>query len=170
MNDITLTVTEIDIDGSILYTLNTKTCMSILIRIHCHRFGLHKDSYSFYTSTGKEIRDTDTPFSLALKDGDIIEVMEVRESVDAITVQKVERCDSIWIEVTIQDNLYPAMFKLKCDDKIGKFIDTYCKRQGIPKNWYRFCKDEGVWIEDDDTPNSLALNNNDVIYCMYIGE
>ena len=56
-------------------------------------------------------------------------------------------------------------FKIKRTTQLKKLMDAYCSRQGIQANMCRFIFD-GERIKDDDTPESLEMENGDEIDAM----
>ena len=53
-------------------------------------------------------------------------------------------------------------FRVKMSVVMGKLKKSYCERVGVPENSLRFIFD-GQWINDDDTPKGLKMEQDDVI-------
>ena len=68
------------------------------------------------------------------------------------------------IKVKAQDGT-EIFFKIKRSTQLKKLMDAYCQRQGLANNQCRFIFD-GERIKDDDTPDSLEMENGDEIDVM----
>ena len=68
------------------------------------------------------------------------------------------------IKVKAQDGT-EIYFKIKRTTQLKKLMDAYCQRQGLANNQCRFIFD-GERIKDDDTPESLEMENGDEIDVM----
>ena len=53
-------------------------------------------------------------------------------------------------------------FRIKMSTVMGKLKKSYCERVGVPENSLRFIFD-GQWINDDETPKGLKMEQDDVI-------
>jgi small ubiquitin-related modifier len=58
-----------------------------------------------------------------------------------------------------------TFFKIKTTTKLSKVIDAYCDRQALDRTSVRFLF-EGSRIQDDDTPESLEMDDGDQIQAM----
>ena len=58
-----------------------------------------------------------------------------------------------------------TFFKIKNHTKFGKVFDAYCDRQSLARNTVRFLF-EGTRVQDTDTPESLDLEDGDMIQAM----
>lgn len=58
-----------------------------------------------------------------------------------------------------------TFFKVKKTTKMQKVFDAYASRKGVAKNAMRFLVD-GERIEEDATPESLDLEDQDQIDCL----
>mmetsp|Transcript_1160 Transcript_1160/g.1793 ORF Transcript_1160/g.1793 Transcript_1160/m.1793 type:complete len:94 (+) Transcript_1160:98-379(+) len=56
-------------------------------------------------------------------------------------------------------------FKVKKSTKMSKVFEAFAQRKGVQKNQIRFLLD-GERINDDETPQSLELAENDQIDCL----
>ena len=68
------------------------------------------------------------------------------------------------IKVKAQDGT-EIFFKIKKSTQLKKLMDAYCQRQGLSNNQCRFIFD-GERIKDDDTPETLEMENGDEIDVM----
>lgn len=68
------------------------------------------------------------------------------------------------IKVKAQDGT-EIYFKIKRTTQLKKLMDAYCTRQGLSNNQCRFIFD-GERIKDDDTPDTLEMENGDEIDVM----
>ena len=68
------------------------------------------------------------------------------------------------IKVKAQDGS-EIFFKIKKTTQLKKLMEAYCQRQGLSNNQCRFIFD-GERIKDDDTPETLEMDNGDEIDVM----
>ena len=68
------------------------------------------------------------------------------------------------IKVKAQDGT-EIYFKIKRSTQLKKLMDAYCQRQGLANNQCRFIFD-GERIKDEDSPDSLEMENGDEIDVM----
>ena len=68
------------------------------------------------------------------------------------------------IKVKAQDGT-EIFFKIKKSTQLKKLMDAYCQRQGLSNNQCRFIFD-GERIKEDDTPDTLEMENGDEIDVM----
>ena len=68
------------------------------------------------------------------------------------------------IKVKAQDGS-EIFFKIKKSTQLKKLMEAYCQRQGLSSNQCRFIFD-GERIKDDDTPQTLEMDNGDEIDVM----
>ncbi|PVH68941.1 ubiquitin-like protein, partial [Cadophora sp. DSE1049] len=82
----------------------------------------------------------------------------------AVEDKKAEKAGVINIKVKDQ-NEGETFFKIKGHTKLGKVFDTYCDRQSLARNTVRFLF-EGARIQDTDTPDSLEMQDGDMVQAM----
>lgn len=58
-----------------------------------------------------------------------------------------------------------VFFKISKTTTMKKLMDTYCKKLGVMPNSFRFLFN-GERLKDDDTPQSLQMENDDIIDAM----
>ena len=68
------------------------------------------------------------------------------------------------IKVKAQDGS-EIFFKIKKSTQLKKLMEACCQRQGLSNNQCRFIFD-GERIKDDDTPETLEMDNGDEIDVM----
>ena len=68
------------------------------------------------------------------------------------------------IKVKAQDGT-EIFFKIKKSTQFKKLMDAYCQRQGLSNNQCRFIFD-GERIKEDDSPETLEMENGDEIDVM----
>lgn len=88
---------------------------------------------------------------------------EHEQSVDSPTIkpEKVESSeDHLTLKVT--DNNTEVLFRVRKTTPLKRVIDGFCKRTGKDRQSLRFLAD-GDRVNDDDTPEKLGLEDNDVI-------
>jgi hypothetical protein len=70
------------------------------------------------------------------------------------------------INIKVKDmNEGETFFKIKPTTKLSKVIDAFCQRQALDRTGVRFLF-EGSRIQDDDTPESLEMDDGDMIEAM----
>jgi hypothetical protein len=78
------------------------------------------------------------------------------------TAPKPEAADSQHINLKVSDGNSEVYFKIKKATQLKRLMDAFCKRQGRPASSLRFLYD-GQRIEAEDTPESLDMDEGDVI-------
>ena len=90
------------------------------------------------------------------------------ELLQAATVeaQKVVVKDEETIQIIVKDQLgEEVLFRVKHQTNMGKIFDAYANRRGVTRSVLRFMLD-GKRILDDDTPESLDLQDLDQVDCL----
>jgi len=77
---------------------------------------------------------------------------------------KQEDDNHINIKVVSQDH-NEVLFKISKTTPMKKMMDAYCKKQGIMPTSVRFLFN-GERLREGDTPQSLQMENNDIIDAM----
>lgn len=75
---------------------------------------------------------------------------------------KPEPADSTHINLKVTDGNSEVYFKIKKVTQLKRLMEAFCKRQGRAANSLRFLYD-GQRVEPDDTPESLDMDEGDVI-------
>lgn len=66
------------------------------------------------------------------------------------------------INLKVSDGSSEVFFKIKRKTPLKRLMDAFCKRQGKTRESIRFLVD-GQRVLDDNTPDDLDLDDNDVI-------
>lgn len=72
-----------------------------------------------------------------------------------------QKPEALNIKVRDQDG-NEMVFKIKGHTRMQKVIDAYCKSNGIDPAYRRFMAD-GHRVQKDDTPQSLEMEDEDVV-------
>lgn len=75
---------------------------------------------------------------------------------------KPEPADSTHINLKVTDGNSEVYFKIKKVTQLKRLMEAFCKRQGRQPNSLRFLY-EGQRVEPEDTPESLDMDEGDVI-------
>ena len=106
---------------------------------------------------GKRINDDETPKSLEMEQDDVIEVYQEQTGGGADEGE----IEYIKLKVVSQDSNV-IHFRMKMSTQMGKLKKSYSERVGAPIESLRFLFD-GKRMNDDETPKSLELEQDDVI-------
>lgn len=66
------------------------------------------------------------------------------------------------VSIKVTDGKAEVFFKIKKHASLSRLMDAFCKRQGHSTDNVRFLFD-GVAVKPSDTPESLDMEDNDVI-------
>ena len=132
-------------DRKIHFKVKFTTQLGELKKTWSQRMGLQLSSLRFVFQS-HSINDDDTPHTLQMKDGDIIEVF-----LDG----------SVAIEVKDWNNKV-IYFKVKLTTQLGKLKNSWSERMGIQLSRLRFVF-QSKHINDDDTPETLKMKDGDII-------
>ena len=83
---------------------------------------------------------------------------------DGQNAAQTNQAEQLNIKVKAQDGT-EIFFKIKKSTQLKKLMEAYCQRQGLSNNQCRFIFD-GERIKDDDTPETLEMDNGDEIDVM----
>lgn len=75
---------------------------------------------------------------------------------------KPEPADSTHINLKVTDGNSEVYFKIKKVTQLKRLMEAFCKRQGRQADSLRFLYD-GQRVEPEDTPESLDMDEGDVI-------
>jgi len=157
-------------ENETFFKIKNHTKFGKVFDAYCDRQSLARNTVRFLFE-GTRVQDTDTPESLDLEDGDMIQAMLEQVGGDgsdagapAAEDEKPEKAGVINIKVKDQ-NEGEAFFKIKGHTKLGKVFDVYCDRQSLARNAVRFLF-EGARIQDTDTPDSLEMQDGDMVQAM----
>ncbi|KAI9050304.1 hypothetical protein LZ554_005471 [Drepanopeziza brunnea f. sp. 'monogermtubi'] len=141
-----------------------------LFAAYCRRLEISTTSVRFLWK-GSRVQPSDTPASLTFEDGEIFEVFKEQGGPDPInaTAKKQvagpvipEIITVVLVNGDFGQHIHKHLFQLKLTTKLRRLMDVYCERQGVERHMVRFIAD-GTRLCDDDTPQSLGLEENHMI-------
>mmetsp|Transcript_29395 Transcript_29395/g.73814 ORF Transcript_29395/g.73814 Transcript_29395/m.73814 type:complete len:189 (-) Transcript_29395:300-866(-) len=124
-----------------------------LMESFCQRTGADRRTCQFLLA-GDLIRNEDTPMSLGIENGGIIDALGSISPIFINVRQVIEHGD--------RESKVQLTFKMWKFTPLHKMMDYFCRTIGVDRQVYRFLFN-GEWIEDDDTPISLEMDNEDFI-------
>lgn len=127
--------------------------------------GRQPNTLRFFTPDGTRVRETDTPTTLELEDGDLLDAHEEQKGGAFYGVGPASGQHIIVkvVEITSQEAVY---FTLKNNTRIAKLMSAYEQREGLSPQSAKFSV-AGVPIQKNDTPLSLHLQNGATIRVDY---
>ena len=134
--------------NEIHFRVKMSTQMGKLKKSYSERVGAPIASLRFLFD-GKRINDDETPKSLEMEQGDVIEVYQEQTGGGADEGET----EYIKLKVVGQDS-NEIHFRVKMTTAMGKLKKSYSERVGAPIASLRFLFD-GKRINDDETPKSL---------------
>jgi hypothetical protein len=145
------------------FRIKLTTKFSKVFDNYCTRREIDRRSVRFFLDNIR-IQEDDTAERLEMEDGDEIQCHLEQLGGDGTTAPEGEpepKPEQLNVKVVDQDgnDLY---FKIKKHTALKKVMDAYCERQGKTRGLVRFLF-EGHRIQDNDTPDSLELEDNDMI-------
>ena len=118
---------------------------------------------------GVRVNDEDTPDSLEMEDGDVVEVHQEQiggygRMMSEVIVHDGGATSSSATQMMIglEDGEIKLVFNVKPDIKMKRVMDYYVERSGRRKPTPRFLVN-GASITDDDTPESLMMEHGDTV-------
>ena len=142
--------------NEIHFRVKMSTQMGKLKKSYSERVGAPIASLRFLFD-GKRINDDETPKSLEMEQGDVIEVYQEQTGGGADEGET----EYIKLKVVGQDS-NEIHFRVKMTTAMGKLKKSYSERVGAPIASLRFLFD-GKRINDEETPKSLEMEQDDVI-------
>ncbi|KAE9372509.1 ubiquitin-like protein [Stipitochalara longipes BDJ] len=156
-----LNVKVVDQDGNDLYfKIKKHTALKKVMDAYCERQGKTRGLVRFLFE-GHRIQDNDTPESLELEDNDMIQVFLEQQGGDGS-----EPDDAVQkhINITVKDDAnQETTFKLKKTTPLKKLMDAFAQQRGQAPDALRFYTPEGRRILPTDTPDSLELEEGDIL-------
>lgn len=158
-----LNVKVVDQDGNdLFFKIKKHTTLKKVMDAYCERQGKNRSLVRFLFE-GHRIQDNDTPDTLEMEDGDMIQVVleqlggDGSDNGEPDPVQK-------HINIKVKDDAgQETTFKLKKTTPLKKLMDVYAQQHGKAPDTLRFYAPEGDRILPTDTPDSLELEENDMI-------
>ena len=119
---------------------------------------------------GRRINDADTPLTLGIKQGDIIEMYEEQTGGGTAVYETLQESSEATMELkVIGSGNHSVTFRIKPDIEIGDLKKLYSQRIGVAVNRVKFSffsfqsKRIVVDIRDDMTPEALGMGQDDVL-------
>jgi hypothetical protein len=157
-------------ENETFFKIKNHTKLGKVFDAYCERQSLARNTVRFLFE-GARIQDTDTPETLEMQDGDMVQAMleqvggaaEVEAGAAAAEKpeQKSEGGEHISIKVTDQSR-QEIVFKVKRTTQFKKVMNAYCQRQGLDMKAVRFLFD-GDRLQEDETPALKEMEDGDVI-------
>lgn len=136
------------------FMIKPQTKLSKVMKAFCDRQGLGPGTVKFLHE-GIRVQDNDTPESLEMEDGDIIQAF-----LEQTGGEGPQHCTSL--DIKIQHDSTDLFYKIKKITNMKQLIDSHCKSQKKAPNTLRFFYDNRR-LSDLETPDSLDIRNNDII-------
>ncbi|KAL5330738.1 hypothetical protein ACEPPN_000259 [Leptodophora sp. 'Broadleaf-Isolate-01'] len=162
-------------ENETFFRIKKHTKLGKVFEAYCERQSLTRNTVRFFFE-GTRVQENDTPEGLDIEDGDMIQAVleqvggegtaepSTPVAAPAEDEKPQEKAGSLSIKVKDQ-NENETFFKIKSHTKLGKVFDAYCERQSLARNTVRFLF-EGGRIQDTDTPESLEMQDSDMVQAM----
>jgi hypothetical protein len=161
-----LNVKVVDQDGNdLFFKIKKHTALKKVMDAYCERQGKTRGLVRFLFE-GHRIQDNDTPDTLELEDGDMIQVFLEQQGGDGGDGSEAGEPDPVQkhINIRVKDDAgQETTFKLKKTTALKKLMDAYAQQQGKSPDTLRFYTSEGGRVQAIDTPDSLELEDGDLI-------
>jgi hypothetical protein len=161
-----LNVNVKDQDGNDLYfKIKKHTPLKKVMDAYCERQGKARGLVRFLFE-GTRVQDNDTPDSLELEDGDMIQVFLEQQGGEDSQAGDDAGPDPVLKHINIKvkdDDGHEIAFKLKKTTPLKKLMDAYAQQQGKAPDTLRFYTPEGHRVLPSDTPDSIELEDGDMI-------
>jgi hypothetical protein len=160
-----LNVSVRDQDGNdLLFKIKKSTPLKKVMDAYCERQGKNRTLVRFLFE-GSRVQDNDTPDSLELEDGDMIQVFLEQQGGEGSQAGEPEEDPvSKHINVTVKDDSgQEVTFKLKKTTPLKKLMDAFARQQDKAPDTLRFYTPEGRRVIPEDTPDSIELEEGDVL-------
>lgn len=149
----------------VIFKIKTRTKFGKVFELYCARQEIDRRAVRFLLD-GHRIQENDTPESLEMENGDMIQcVLEQLggEGTPAVDEPKPEEEAPTQLNVKVCDQGGQELFfKIKIHTQLKKVMNAYCERQAVARGLVRFLF-EGERIQDNDTPESLSMEDGDMI-------
>jgi hypothetical protein len=153
-------------EAEVFFKIKRTTKFGKIIRAYCDRQEVDPKTLRFLLD-GHRIQDGDTPESLDMEDGDMVDAMLEQIGGDATPEHQADAVEAKpaagKLDIKVKDQYNnEVFFKIKATTQLGKVMEAYCQRQGIERKSRRFLF-EGTRIQQDHTPASLEMEDGDCI-------
>jgi hypothetical protein len=158
-----LNVKVVDQDGNdLFFKIKKNTALKKVMDAYCERQGKTRGLVRFLFE-GHRIQDNDTPDTLELEDGDMIQVFLEQQGGDGGDGSEPDPVQK-HVTIRVKDDVgQETTFKLKKTTPFKKLMDAYAQGQGKAPDSLRFYTSEGGRVQAVDTPDSLELEDGDLI-------
>ena len=153
--------------NEIHFKVKISTPMGKLKRSFAERFGFEVSSLKFLLD-GQRINDEDTPQTLKMEEDDLIEVfreqtggMDDSGCEGEMELEYLVTVGKIKLKVVAQD-FSEIHYRVKLSTQLVKLKKCYAERVGVDVSILRFLFD-GHRINDDETPEALGMEEDDMI-------
>ncbi|EKD11958.1 ubiquitin-like modifier [Drepanopeziza brunnea f. sp. 'multigermtubi' MB_m1] len=154
-------------EAEMLFKIKTKAKLCKVFNAYCDSAGLKRSTVRFLLDESR-VQEEDTPETLQLDDGDMIDAMLEQlvcegtpSADDKLEASKANAPVHIKIKVKNQHGS-EVTFKMKRTTPLEKVMDAFCSRQEIDIKSVRFLF-EGQRVQPTDTPISLEMEDEDII-------
>jgi Ubiquitin-2 like Rad60 SUMO-like len=158
-----LNVKVVDQDGNdLFFKIKKHTTLKKVMDAYCQRQGKTRGLVRFLFE-GQRIQDNDTPETLEMEDGDMIQVFLEQQGGEGVETGEADPVQK-HINIKVKDDAgQETTFKLKKTTPLKKLMDAYAQQHGKTPDALRFYTPEGARIVPTDTPDSLELEEQDLI-------
>jgi len=149
----------------IFFKIKPTTQILKVKKAYCDRQGLDILAVRFLFD-GDRLQDDDTPASREMEDGDCIDVFlqQIGGTVDEAMSNGDAKPEPQRMSIKVKDaNGYEVEFKCKSTTVLKKLMDAFCHERGRKPDSVRFFTPDGKRVTSTDTPQSLALEDGDLI-------
>ncbi|PBP24429.1 ubiquitin-like modifier, partial [Diplocarpon rosae] len=155
-------------EAETFFKIKQKTKLGKVFDAYCDRNALQRTTVRFLLD-GQRIQDTDTPDSLQMEDGDMVDAVLEQIGGAGIEVFK-GHCETkpdaevpVHINIKVKDQAgQEVLFKIKKSTLLKKVMSAFCERQEVDPKAVRFLYD-GTRLQENDTPEGLEMEDQDCI-------
>jgi Ubiquitin-2 like Rad60 SUMO-like len=157
-------------DNEIIFKIKSTTSFGKVFDNYCTRQEIDCRSVRFFLDNIR-IQDDDTAAGLDMEDGDEIQCHleqlggDGTPAAEGAPKPEDQAPTQLNVKVVDQDG-NDLFFKIKQHTALKKVMDAYCERQGKTRGLVRFLF-EGHRIQDNDTPDTLELEDGDMIQVSF---
>ncbi|CZT44356.1 uncharacterized protein RSE6_04513 [Rhynchosporium secalis] len=151
-------------ESETIFKIKKTTNFSKVFDAYCSRQGLARLTVRFLLD-GTRIQDHDTPESLDIEDGDMIDAM--LEQLGGAAEGEAgggPKAEVAKMTVRVKDTTGREVeFKCKRTTVLKKLMDAFCQQQGRAPDTLRFFTPDGKRVNATDTPASLDLEDGELL-------
>ncbi len=148
-------------ENETFYKIKTTTKLNKVFDSYCERQSIARDSVRFLYD-GSRIQDTDTPETLEMENGDMIEafLQQIGGANDEVKPEMPAKQISIKV---VDANGSELTFKIKRRTPMKKLIDAYHAEKGAAADTLRFSMSDGSRVLPTHTPETLKMEDGEVL-------